>query len=150
MATTMHRIRGADRARREKLEALLSRQDTTVRSRRQSLRNGIPTATSGVMDVEEHALDAEEQGVGFSVLGLASQTVQDIEAALRRLEAGELGACSDCGSRISGARLRALPFAALCRGCQEKQDIAATSVAGWGTGGWKERLALAHIGSKGH
>jgi RNA polymerase-binding transcription factor DksA len=83
-------------------------------------------------------------------LELTSQTVQDIEAALRRLEAAELGACSDCRSRISGARLRALPFAALCRGCQEKQDIAATSVAGGRTGGWKERLALAHIGSKGH
>jgi RNA polymerase-binding transcription factor DksA len=150
MATMIHRIRGADHARHERLETLLSKQDDTRRSRRRILRNCPPTAASGVMDFEEHALDAEEQGVGFSVLELTSQTVQDIEAALRRLEAGAFGACSDCRSRISGARLRALPFAALCRGCQEKQEIAATSVAGWGTAAWKDRLASTHIGSRGH
>ena len=134
MATTFHRIRGADRARHGKLEQLLSQQGAILRNRRQILRDGLPTATSGVMDFEEHALDAEEQGVGFSVLELTSRTVQGIETALQRLEAGEFGTCSDCRCRISDARLRALPFAALCHACQERRDIAA---------GWRERVASA-------
>jgi DnaK suppressor protein len=129
MATMIHRIRGADRARHGKLEQLLSQQGTVLRNRKQILRDGLPTETSGVMDVEEHSLDAEEQGVGFSVLELTARTVQGIETALQRLEAGEFGTCSDCRCRVSDARLRAQPFAALCLACQAKHDIPA--VSGW-------------------
>jgi DnaK suppressor protein len=125
MATMTHRIRGADRARQEKLEQLLSQQGTILRNRKQVLRDGLPTATSGVMDFEEHALDAEEQGLGFSVLDLTSRTVHGIETALQRLEAGEFGTCSDCRCRISDARLRALPFATVCLACQARHDITA-------------------------
>ena len=140
MATMVYRTRGADRARHGKLEQLLSQQDTILRKRKQILRDGLPTATSGVMDFEEHSLDAEERGVGFSVLELTYRTVQGIETALQRLEAGEFGACSYCRCRISDARLRALPFAALCLVCQERHDIAA---------GWRERVASARTGSRG-
>jgi RNA polymerase-binding transcription factor DksA len=140
MATAGHRIRGVDRARQGKLEQLLSLQGTIFRNRRQILRDGLPTPTSGVMDFEEHALDAEEQGVGFAVLDITSRTVRGIETALQRLAAGEFGMCSDCWCRISGARLRALPFAALCLACQESYDMAA---------GWSESVAWARGGSLG-
>jgi len=130
MATTIHRIRGANRARRGELELLLSLQGASLRNRREILRDGLPTPTSGVLDFEEHALDAEEQGVGLAVLEITSRTVQGIETALQRLQAGEFGACSDCRCKISDARLRALPFAALCHACQEKRDMA----VGWGGG----------------
>ena len=116
MATMIHRIRTGERARHEKLEQLLSQQSTVLRNRRHILRDSQP---STVMDLEERSMDAEEQGVGFSVLELTSQTVQRIETALQRLEAGEFGTCSDCRCRLSDARLRALPFAALCLACQE-------------------------------
>jgi DnaK suppressor protein len=98
-----------------------------LRNRRQILRDGSPTWTSGVMDVEEHSLDAEGQGVGLSVLELTSRTVQGIEAAIQRLEAGELGTCFDCRHQISGSRLQAVPFAALCLACQERQDTPAVA-----------------------
>lgn len=134
MASMAYRTRGADRARHGQLEQLLSQQDTILRKRKQILRDGLPTAASGVMDFEEHSLDAGEQGVGLSVLALTSRTVQGIETALQRLEAGEFGTCSDCRCRLSDGRLRAMPFAALCLTCQERRDIAA---------GWRERVASA-------
>jgi DnaK suppressor protein len=140
MATLIHGARGADRTRHGTLEQLLSQQDAILRQRKQILRDGLPTATSGVVDFEEHALDAEEQGVCFSVLALTSRTVQGIETALQRLEVGGFGTCSDCRCRISDARLRALPFAAVCLACQEKRDIAA---------GWKERVGSLRSGSSG-
>jgi RNA polymerase-binding transcription factor DksA len=140
MATTIQRMRGADRTRRGELELLLNLQGTTLRNRRQILRDGLPTTTSGVMDFEEHALDAEEQGVGFAVLELTSRTVQGIETALQRLATGEFGACSDCRCKISDARLRAQPFAALCHACQERRDMAA---------GWRGRVASARTGPLG-
>jgi len=134
MATTIHRIRGGDRAsrggdrtRHEKLEQLLDRQDTILRKRRQVLRDSLPSPTWGVMDFEERALEAEEQGVGFSLLELTSRTVQGIETALRRLDAGQFGTCPDCRCPIGNARLRALPFAALCVACQARHDVASVS-----------------------
>jgi DnaK suppressor protein len=140
MATTIHRIRGANRARHAKLEQLLSMQGAIFRNRMQILRDGLPAPTSGVMDFEEHALDAEEQRIGLTVLELTSWTVQGIETALQRLETGEFGTCSDCRYKISDARLRALPFAALCLACQERHDLAV---------GWKARVASARTGSIG-
>ncbi len=127
MATMIHRNRTTDRARQAKLQQLLGQQDTILRSHKQILREGLPTATSGVLDAEEHSLDAEEQGVGFSLVALTSQEVRGIEAALRRLAAGDFGRCSDCWNEIAGARLRAQPFATRCLVCQEKQDIAGAS-----------------------
>lgn len=135
MASMMHRARNAVRARQDRLEQLLGQQDAVLRSRKHMLRDGLPAATSGVMEFEELSLDAEEQGVGLSVLELTSRTVQGIETALQRLEKGAFGTCSDCRCRISGARLRALPFAALCLTCQERQDVA----AGWKNGGASTR-----------
>ena len=143
MATMIHRIPTADRARHERLEQLLSQQDIVLRSRKQILRESQP---SGVMDVEELSQDAEELGVGFAVLELTSRTVQGIETALQRLEAGAFGTCSDCRCRISDVRLRALPFAAVCVACQEAYDIAAVAVAGQATAGWGARVALTRIG----
>jgi len=141
MATMTHRIRGADRSRQETLEQLLGQQGAVLRNRKQILRDGLPTATSGVLDFEEHSVNAEEQGVGFSVLELTSRTLQGIETALRRVATGEFGTCPDCRGRIGNARLRALPFAALCLACQEGHDIAAR---------WKERVASARSRSLAH
>ena len=140
MATVIQSTRAADRARHETLEQLLSQQGTILRNRRQLLREGLPTEMSGVMDVEERSSDAEAQDVGFSVLELTSRTVQGIETALERMEAGLFGTCSDCRCRISDARLRALPFAALCLACQEKHDIAASAAGSQAPAGWKEHV----------
>jgi DnaK suppressor protein len=133
MATTTHRIRTADRTRHEKLAQLLGQQGAILRSRRHLLRDSLPNPASGVLDDEEHSLDAEEQDVGFTLLELTSQTVQAIETALQRLTAGASDQCSDCWSRIGGARLRALPFAALCLACQDSHDSAVVTVAGHAT-----------------
>lgn len=137
MASTIHRVRGANRARYGQLTQLLSQQRSILRTRKQILRDGLPTEMAGVMDAEEFSLGAEEQGVGFEVLELTSRTVQGIETALQRLEAGEFGTCADCRCRISDARLRALPFAALCLACQERHDMAT---------GWGERVASTRTG----
>jgi DnaK suppressor protein len=137
MATTIHRIRGANRARYGQLTQLLGQERSILQTRKQTLRDGLPTEMAGVMDAEELSLDAEEQGVGFGVLELTSRKVQGIETALQRLDAGSFGTCSDCRCRISDARLRALPFASLCLACQERHDLAT---------GWGERVAAAGTG----
>lgn len=59
----------------------------------------------------EFALDAHE-----------SAELDQIDAALQRIEAGTYGQCIDCGVQIPAARLHAAPEAARCVPCQEKTE----------------------------
>jgi DnaK suppressor protein len=55
---------------------------------------------------------------------MKSETLNKIDAALRRLEDGSYGNCFECGDEISEARLRALPFAVRCKDCEEARETA--------------------------
>jgi RNA polymerase-binding protein DksA len=44
----------------------------------------------------------------------AQQTLAEIEAALKRIDAGTYGICEVCGKPIGEDRLRAIPWAKLC------------------------------------
>lgn len=60
-------------------------------------------------------------------LGLAAQAeVRRIRAALDRIASGDYGTCARCGETIPPARLDAIPWAPLCRGCagQTEEDHA--------------------------
>jgi len=48
-----------------------------------------------------------------------------LSVATGRLREGIYGLCEDCGSRIPLRRLRAIPTATLCVGCQERREAAA-------------------------
>jgi DnaK suppressor protein len=56
---------------------------------------------------------------------MKSETLSRIDQAIARLENGTYGRCQECDREISAARLRALPFAALCRDCQEDTETTA-------------------------
>ena len=43
--------------------------------------------------------------------------VAEVEAAIRRLEAGSYGICERCGGPVAAARLEARPAARTCIGC---------------------------------
>jgi RNA polymerase-binding transcription factor DksA len=48
--------------------------------------------------------------------------LQEIDAALRRLQDGGYGICAVCGTRIGLQRLRAEPQAARCIDCQRRHE----------------------------
>ena len=52
----------------------------------------------------------------------ANQAVEEIDRALRRMDAGNYGICERCGKKIAVARLEALPFAALCIECKSREE----------------------------
>lgn len=52
----------------------------------------------------------------------AIQAVEDIDAALSRMDTGTYGYCERCGKKIAVARLEALPFAALCIECKSREE----------------------------
>jgi DnaK suppressor protein len=81
---------------------------------RREQRDGLTDASgSGLQDEIEVAL-----------LQMNADLAGKIKSALARLEAGRYGQCRECGEDIPAARLRALPFAARCKPCQEGVDTA--------------------------
>lgn len=50
------------------------------------------------------------------------EEINQIEAALRRIEDGSYGQCVDCGVDIPTARLEVAPEAMRCIACQEKVE----------------------------
>lgn len=84
-----------------------------------------------VTTIHEHARDPLEQdsaeqaaqlGNVAVVSALESEAVQqiaEIEAAIRRLDAGTYGVCVSCGEPIGDGRLKVRPAATQCRDCAE-------------------------------
>src|SRR5258708_5969328 len=56
---------------------------------------------------------------------IATQTLVQVQDALRRIEEGTYGKCLDCGRDIEPARLEAIPWAEYCLKDQERRDRAA-------------------------
>lgn len=67
---------------------------------------------------EQASVDLQEE-IELALVNMQADTLNKIEAALRRLEEGTYGYCSRCRDEISEKRLRALPFAIRCKDCEE-------------------------------
>jgi DnaK suppressor protein len=69
--------------------------------------------------------DADVQGdIELAMLQMRAEALSKIDVALYRLDAGEYGSCVDCKGEIAERRLRALPFAVRCQGCEERREQA--------------------------
>ena len=72
---------------------------------------------------ETSELDTQDE-LEFALIQMKAETVNRIDAALRRLEQGTYGQCFECGEEIGETRLRALPFAVRCKDCEEIRELA--------------------------
>jgi DnaK suppressor protein len=77
-----------------------------------------------VLDQGESSEVDIQEDIEFALIQMKSETLNKIDAALRRLEEGSYGNCFECGDEISPARLRALPFAVRCKDCEEARETA--------------------------
>ena len=80
---------------------------------------GSDHAAAGRDDTTE--VDAEDD-LAFALIHLKGELLARIDAAVRRCDDGTYGSCLDCGEGIAPARLRAIPFAVRCRGCEETRE----------------------------
>ena len=62
--------------------------------------------------------------IEFALIQMKAETLDQINQALSRLDAGAYGYCVECGAEIPGRRLRALPFAIRCKDCEEELEVA--------------------------
>lgn len=78
-------------------------------------REEVPT--TGTADVGDVATARIEQLTDDRERVRRQERVRQIEEALQRLEDGTWGQCEDCGGKIAGARMQALPTARFCVDC---------------------------------
>jgi DnaK suppressor protein len=76
-------------------------------------------STSHLGDTAAVTLDRE---IDLSVEDNADHLLQEIDAALARIDAGTYGECVRCGRAIDRERLEALPYAAKCIECKRLEE----------------------------
>ena len=77
------------------------------------------------LDFDENFADSgqvtAERGEVDALSGQLSETLQDIEDALAKFDAGTYGECESCHQRIPEPRLEAMPAARLCITCASQR-----------------------------
>lgn len=63
---------------------------------------------------------ANEKELEFALDARESAELDAVEAALKRIDDGSYGICTDCGAEIPAARLHAAPETPRCVSCQQK------------------------------
>ena len=70
----------------------------------------------------DEASDVSEQELMLNRLSSSSATLQEVDDALGRIEAGTYGTCEECGAEIGRRRLKVKPYASLCVTCQRQEE----------------------------
>jgi DnaK suppressor protein len=73
-------------------------------------------------DKTDRAMTSRNKNREMLLLDHVEGQLDDIDQALKRLEIGTYGICTNCGENIQPARLDIMPTAALCIECQRIQD----------------------------
>jgi DnaK suppressor protein len=73
-------------------------------------------------DVLDQVQLAAERELTTRSLDRESRLLRNVRAALGRIAEGTYGTCFECEEEISHKRLRAVPWATMCIGCQEEAD----------------------------
>jgi DnaK suppressor protein len=119
------KTRSIDKKRYRVLKEMLAERRREVKDKLRSLRETLPVEAGVVRDAEEQSVDDFVTEVDMALMQMKSETLSRIDQAISRLENGTYGICQECDREISAARLKALPFAALCRDCQEDTETTA-------------------------
>ncbi|MGE0813985.1 MAG: TraR/DksA family transcriptional regulator [Vicinamibacterales bacterium] len=113
-------------ARYEELKRILEdRRDvlnTELSGRLRGVRAEIGSRPIDGQDFGEIADTDMQDDIQFALLEMKAETLNKVHEALTRLEYGRYGQCRECGGEIAEARLRALPFALRCRGCEAARE----------------------------
>ena len=126
MATTT-KTKGAVKNRYDELKKMLEDRRRELMSEVQGRIRDVRTDSSKDREVLDQGESSEvdiQEDIEFALIQMKSETLNKIDAALRRLDDGSYGDCFECGDEISEARLRALPFAVRCKDCEEARETA--------------------------
>jgi len=68
------------------------------------------------------ATDNYDREFSLDIASTEQKVLNEIEAALQKIEDGTYGKCEMCDSKISVERLKAVPYARLCVQCKQEEE----------------------------
>lgn len=77
---------------------------------------------------DDRAVSDWVRDLGIAQVVRDTRELDEVEAALRRIDDGSYGECIECGIAIPHARLEANPAAVRCIACQEREEARAGGV----------------------
>ncbi len=110
-------------------DELLKKWKNQLLTRKETLLTEVKRDTDALMNDEHQFTDAvdmasaeTEKSLAFGKNNRDRQTLEQIDAALKKIDAGNFGECVQCDELISDARLDAAPFTTLCIDCQTELE----------------------------
>jgi len=91
-------------------------------SRQIAYLRGASLTRDDEVNVAADGTDAFERQLALKLAANEGDAIFEIDEALQRIKEGVYAQCEDCGSIISSARLKALPFARRCMGCKSVSE----------------------------
>ena len=76
----------------------------------------------GIQDLADKAASAYSKELNFSLSDTDRAILVAVGDALKRMDAGSYGTCTNCGNVIGEKRLQAVPWTSFCIDCQELQE----------------------------
>ena len=76
----------------------------------------------GAQDIADKASNSYTKEFLFSLSNSEREMLQELDAALARMEGERFGICTACEEAIDRKRIEAVPWARHCLACQEKAE----------------------------
>jgi len=115
----------------EHFKSMLLEERERVRKAIASLRDDHPgSLDEEVEEIEsvsdnhlaETATATLDREIDYTLEENSGQVLAEIDAALKRIEDGTYGTCTNCGKEIAVERLEAYPWASLCIDCKRRSE----------------------------
>ncbi len=100
----------------------LVHQRNLLRSVVQSTQAQLADKAVGLADVSDRASGGYEDDLAMGLMKIEAAKIDDIEAAIKRIDDDVYGLCADCQKVIPRKRLEVLPFALRCLLCEDTKE----------------------------
>ncbi len=104
----------------QELKEQLEKEAGELEAQLSSVSKNADFGSDSETDFSEEADEAEEFSNNLGMQDALKSRMQDIEAALDKINAGTYGKCENCGKDISLDVLKAVPESRLCKDCKLK------------------------------
>ena len=103
---------------KSQLVEIRTRLTREVTAAEEALRQDV-FAPGDITTVPTHPADNDVEGLDAEIAIAQNEELllEQVESALKRIEAGKFGLCDDCGRAIGKERLQAIPYTPRCIDC---------------------------------
>jgi len=101
---------------------LVTRREELMKTIARTEEEGRQADDDPTVDLADKAANSYTKEFLFGMTNTDRVILNQIEAALKRIDTDDYGVCANCQEELQQKRLEAVPWAKHCIGCQEKAE----------------------------